>query len=439
MKKKIYSFIIFIIILNSANILLGQYNVLIKYYFNKIDSIKYTDYSKIYKYAHNAYQISATAKDTFYMGRSAKELGAYYIFAGKQDSALYYSDLAFKLSKAANDSINLSRVSNNLGIIYQNLANYDSAYKYFSISYKINLASHNYKELVTDYNNLGMLYYLQNKYIEAINYFSKFLKMALDFNDSIRISEAYCNLALTFNQIDNYNYALNLLKKGIEYTAYNDYNKVKILDNLGITYTYLGDFYKAKYYLDSSYSLKIKNNFLTELIQSHLYYAEYFANTSENDSLESHLAEAMQLCLNTKNYRLAYTTLTIYGNYFREMEIYDKALAYFLNAEEIAYNAKAYKYLEQIYQSIAEIYSTLGDYKNAYEYEKKLNNILIGADDNKTTEPVLAQNIDLNQINQTAALKNLKLTYILLISGVLLAAVVLLVINFQIKKKNTRN
>ena len=97
----------------------GQYKSLINFYFNKIDSFKYTDYSKIYSYAKNAYQISEATKDTFYMGRAAKELGAYYIFRGKQDSALYYSDLAFKLSEHTK-IFNLSH-SNNLGIIYQNL------------------------------------------------------------------------------------------------------------------------------------------------------------------------------------------------------------------------------------------------------------------------------------------------------------------------------
>jgi tetratricopeptide (TPR) repeat protein len=434
MNKKFYSLIFFIIALNTVNPLWGQYKSLINFYFNKIDSFKYTDYSKMYGYAKNAYQLSEAAKDTFFMGRAAKELGAYYIFRGKQDSALYYSDLAFKFSKHVRDSLNLSHVANNLGSIYQDLANYDSAYKYFSISYHINVDLNNDAELLTDFNNLGMLFYLQNKYLEAINYFSKFLKMALDLNDSLRISEAYCNLALTFNQIDNYDEALDLLQKGLKYSVNNDYNKVKILDNLGITYTYLENFDKAKFYLDSSYRLKIKNNFLSELIQSHLYYAEYFANTAEYDSLESHLADAMQLCFNTKNYRLAYTTLTTYGNYFKDLKIYDKALAYFLNAEEIAYNANAYKYLENIYQNIADIYSILGDFKNAYEYEKKLTNLLVGNDSINNVKPFIAQNIE--QVNQANTLKKLNLTYILLISGVLLASAALLIINYQIRRKN---
>ncbi|MDI6833650.1 MAG: tetratricopeptide repeat protein [Bacteroidales bacterium] len=434
MNKKFYSILFFIIAFNLMSPIWGQYKSLINYYFNQIDYFKYTDYSKIYSYAKNAYQISEATKDTFYMGRAAKELGAYYIFRGKQDSALYYSDLAFKLSEHAKDSLNLSRVANNLGVIYQNLANYDSAYKYFSCSYNINIALNNDAELLTDFNNLGMLFYLQNKYLEAINYFSRFLKMALDLNDSIRISEAYCNLALTFNQIDNYDYALNLLQKGLNYSVNNDYIKVKILDNLGITYTYLENFNKSKFYLDSSYRLKIKNNFLTELIQSHLYYAEYFANTAEYDSLESHLADAIQLCFNTKNYRLAYTTLTIYGNYFKDIKIYDKALAYFLNAEEIANNANAYKYLENIYQNIADIYSSLGDFKNAYEYEKKLTNLLLGNDSINYAKPFIAQNIE--QVNQATTLKKLNLTYILFISGILLASATLLFINYYIKRKN---
>ncbi|HOF08215.1 MAG TPA: hypothetical protein PKY44_09315, partial [Bacteroidales bacterium] len=159
MNKKFYSLIFFIITLNTVNPIWGQYKSLINFYFNKIDSFKYTDYSKMYSYAKNAYQLSEAAKDTFFMGRAAKELGAYYIFRGKQDSALYYSDLAFKFSKHVRDSLNLSHVANNLGSIYQDLANYDSAYKYFSISYHINVDLNNDAELLTDFNNLGMLFY----------------------------------------------------------------------------------------------------------------------------------------------------------------------------------------------------------------------------------------------------------------------------------------
>ena len=103
MNKKFYSIFFFIIAFNLMSPIWGQYKSLINFYFNKIDSFKYTDYSKIYSYAKNAYQISEATKDTFYMGRAAKELGAYYIFRGKQDM-FYYSDLAFKFSEHVRDS-----------------------------------------------------------------------------------------------------------------------------------------------------------------------------------------------------------------------------------------------------------------------------------------------------------------------------------------------
>jgi len=49
-------------------------------------------------------------------------------------------------------------------------------------------------------------------------------------------------------------------------------------------------------------------------------------------------------------------------------------------------------------------------------------------------KPFIAQNIE--QVNQASALKKLNLTYILLISGVLLASAALLLINYQIRRKN---
>ncbi|HHW59751.1 MAG: tetratricopeptide repeat protein [Bacteroidales bacterium] len=426
---------LFVLIFITFNINLnGQHKTLIENYLQKIDTFKYVDYNEIYDYAIAAYNLSLQTKDTFYLGRTAKELGAYYIFKGKQDSALYYTNQAFKFSNTAKDSLNLSLTANNLGVIYQNMANYDSAYKYFMISYNINIATDNKKELIADFNNLGMLYYVMNNYPKAIENFTIFLNMALENNDSTLITEAYINLALTFNQLDKYNYALDFLNKSLRYTGKNIYKKVKILDNLGITYAYLENYKKAKEVLDISYKIKLKYGFLSELIQSHLYYAEYFAMLSEFDSLESHLADAMQLCFETKNLRLTYYTLTMYGLFFREMGFIDKAIAYLINAEEIATNAKAYNYLLEIYQNLADLYVSVENYQKAYEYQKKYTDLLLVNDTIREISPPIS-NEELDNVNQATVFKNNNF-YLFLILGILMAITTLLIINLIYKNKH---
>ena len=65
---------------------------------------------------------------------------------------------------------------------------------------------------------------------------------------------------------------------------------------------------------------------------------------------------------------------------------------------------------------------------------KKLTNLLLGNDSINDAKPFIAQNIE--QVNQATTLKKLNLTYILFISGILLASAALLFINYYIKRKN---
>ena len=109
-------------------------------------------------------------------------------------------------------------------------------------------------------------------------------------------------------------------------------------------------------------------------------------------------ADAMQLCFETKNLRLTYYTLTMYGLFFREMGFIDKAIAYLINAEEIATNAKAYNYLLEIYQNLADLYVSVENYQKAYEYQKKYTDLLLVNDTIREISPPIS-NEELDNVN----------------------------------------
>ncbi len=139
---------------------LDKYNKLFwKYIYDKPDSA--------YFYANEALQ-HTDANDLKYLSMFANNIGIYYYFTDRLDSAKIFYNRAIGCAKQGGDPTQTAKVLNNLAIIYDIQGDYDTAINNYRQALSLHAGMGNSKQVAECFNNIAVVYKLKGDYENAL-------------------------------------------------------------------------------------------------------------------------------------------------------------------------------------------------------------------------------------------------------------------------------
>ncbi|ESU18698.1 integral membrane sensor hybrid histidine kinase [Flavobacterium cauense R2A-7] len=214
-----------------------------------------------------------------------------------------------------------------------------------------------------------------------MDYAKKALNEAYEIEDNQLIARSYNLIGLNFEEFSDYKKAAGFYNNGIKYAnkTTNDTLKGWLYNNLGNLYCFRKvDFKKGieNYKKALVYSEKIKDS--TEIMFSNLNIAAAYFAREEYLSGYPYLKKAEPLVKKLDIMESSLSMNSLYGSYYAYRNEFAKAEASFKNALKICENNKV-ELLEtnvsELYDDFSRFYFKIKDYKNAYLYLDKYNDL----------------------------------------------------------------
>ncbi|WP_240471521.1 tetratricopeptide repeat-containing hybrid sensor histidine kinase/response regulator [Flavobacterium cauense] len=216
---------------------------------------------------------------------------------------------------------------------------------------------------------------------KSLDYAKKALNEAYEIEDNQLIARSYNLIGLNFEEFSDYKKAAGFYNNGIKYAnkTTNDTLKGWLYNNLGNLYCFRKvDFKKGieNYKKALVYSEKIKDS--TEIMFSNLNIAAAYFAREEYLSGYPYLKKAEPLVKKLDIMESSLSMNSLYGSYYAYRNEFAKAEASFKNALKICENNKV-ELLEtnvsELYDDFSRFYFKIKDYKNAYLYLDKYNDL----------------------------------------------------------------
>lgn len=225
-------------------------------------------------------------------------------------------------------------------------------------------------------SNLGSVYQTKGDDPTALDYFLKSVRLAEEIKDSLRISTAYLNIGSVYsNEKATYEQALEAYtqskkifekinyREGVAYAAMNIAELHLKTNNPEATLQVLNE----------SMVLFDENN--ADLANSLLIVGKAYEDMGKLKIAEKNYMEAISLA-KTNNAKMVASKAHIrLGDLYGHIEEPNKALYSYQDALELTKATKVFRDKKEIYEGLAKIYSQLGDYQNAFNYQKEFSAI----------------------------------------------------------------
>ena len=295
---------------------------------------------------------------------------------------------------------------------------------------------------------------------KSLDYAKKALNQAYEIEDNQLIARSYNLIGLNFEEFSDYKKAADFYNNGLKYAnrTSNDTLKGWLYNNLGNLYCFRKvDFKKGieNYKKALVYSEKIKDS--TEIMFSNLNIAAAYFAREEYLSGYPYLKKAEPLVKKLDIMESSLSMNSLYGSYYAYRNEFAKAEASFKNALKICENNKV-ELLEtnvsELYDDFSRFYFKIKDYKNAYLYLDKYNDLkdkiyniervkevnIAGSSIQLDEYKREIDKIEVEKLKQNDRLKQTKLVVVLFIVVffVLLLLVYALYRSNQLRKKSNR-
>ncbi|MCE3225541.1 MAG: protein serine/threonine phosphatase [Bacteroidetes bacterium] len=300
--------------------------VLSRYLYGK-DGRRALDRSK------EALLISLAEKNNDLIHDSYIQVGSSFSSISQSDSAIRYFERALEIAQKQNNLYRLGRCYNNLGNEYYTLGNLKKTLDCYLNAAKMSEKADHKVGLCNIYNNIGLVNVDLHNYKAAFDYYTKAREIAETLKDVQLITMVLTNTAEMYVLTNRPDTALVLLARGLRFAEeQGDLIAMANLNNgMGRMYRSLKKFDEAEKHFERSikYSLEA------------------------GDELTS---------------ALTYNSLSIV---YRAKKQFDRALEMINKAMVIAEKYRALEAQLVIYGNKAEVMFEKGDYKQAYECERK--------------------------------------------------------------------
>jgi adenylate cyclase len=264
-----------------------------------------------------------------------KNIGIAYYFQGNTQAALEYYGQSLHVYDSIGDLEGKARMLSNLGTVYYSNGTDDKALESYFKSLDVAEKIADKDGIATAYSNIANVYLNKRATTnKALGFFTKALNISEETGDKNIIGAVALNIGEIYRGLNQDDSALFYYYKSRD--AYS--NTIDIpnpLRCIGLVYAKKGDFFNAVKYELQSYEMARK--------------------------FETKLAMAQ--------------SLVALGDIYLKNTGYSSAINSYRQADSIASLIPAFKELGDAYAGLASSYSKLGNYVNAYKYQKFFSNI----------------------------------------------------------------
>jgi adenylate cyclase len=315
-----------------------------------------------------------TAKEDTIKVRLLLQLSSYYLDSTPEQARIFGLQ-ALDLAQRLKNNPGRALASKYIGSAYYFLGNTPATLDYFGQSLQIYDSIGDLESKARILNNFGTVYYMNGSDDKALDSYFKSLDVAEKIGDKAGIATAYSNIANIYhNKRATTGKALDFFLKALNISEQIDDKNI-----IGAVSMNLGEIYKDLNKNDSSllfYSKSIKAYANTINIPNPLRGVGVVYAKKEDFKNAVHFGELSIQMARKFDTKLALTqSLKSLGDTYYKMNDFQAALAEYQEADSIARLLPAYKELADAYAGQAISYSKIGDFNNAYLYQKKFSEL----------------------------------------------------------------
>tara|TARA_R110002096_G_C14659910_1_gene727582 strand:- start:7161 stop:9176 length:2016 start_codon:yes stop_codon:yes gene_type:complete len=336
---------------------------------------------------------------------------------GQHDSILPYLETSldifddFKITKAACNTFL------NAGTIYKERQFYDKALKYLIKAYNGYDALNDKKELADVCSVIGNIQNRLHNYHQALQYYKQALELQNKTNNTLGLGRTYINIANTSDNLKKYDSAVFYYKEGLKFLKPLTANSAKAKYNLAGTYKTIGQLRLAEnYYKESIREKRVLKDTLS-ILYGYNGLVSLYLEESALQKAKSYLDSLTSLVSKIPD---QFVTLNFYENkaeYYSKSKNYKKAFEYQIRHDNL---------YEEIYDEKQAL--AVQNLQAQFEYANKENEILKLKLTNSKNE------LKLNENNKSLRNKNV----LLLILGLLSTALIVSYYLFRSRQKNIK-
>ena len=246
------------------------------------------------------------------------------------------------------------------------------------------------------YNYLGLAYYNVGNYERATNNFYMGLNILDESPNTRQSSKIYNNMGMIFDELGDYTQALAYYRKSfyLDSLSHNEKGYILSFINFGISYQNLEQYDSSRYYNEKAYQLAQKYGDSLSMVNivNNLGTLEYDLK-NYGKSLD-YYEQSLKLYKATNDWSGIATAMNNIGLVHLDKKEYPEALKNFKEALRIATDLDLYDFSGDIFSNLTIYYEELGDFKNAFQYYDKYNEVydsLVGEKQNKMIRKLEAQ------------------------------------------------
>jgi class 3 adenylate cyclase len=266
---------------------------------------------------------------------SLKNIGLGYYYQGKYLETLDYWTQSLAIYESLKDETGIANLQNNIGAVYADQGDDARALDYGLRSLKISEKLGDKLRILSALNTVASIYYAKKAtWDTALNYLLRALPLAEELGNPDVIGGISENIGEIYYDKKDDAKAMEYYKKAIDVLG-NTTNAPFAYNGVGKIYRRTGNTAEALKYHQTALAISEKLDNKLHMVRS----------------------------------------LEGIANVYLSINDLRTALSYFGKAETLATELKANHNLKDLYQEMAEAYEKTGDYKNAFAYQTRLNNV----------------------------------------------------------------
>ncbi|MFY7788511.1 MAG: tetratricopeptide repeat protein, partial [Thermoflexibacteraceae bacterium] len=220
---------------------------------------------------------------------------------------------------------------------------------------------------------LGLLYFRVGEYEKAIIHHFKSLKLAESLNLHQMVAFRYNDIANVYTEQSRYQQALTYHFKSLEIKErIKDWEGVATShNNICRVYLNMQEYAKAEEHLNKSIAISQAYNYTRVLGVSYTHWGELFTAQKNYEKALHYHQKAMQLKLSINDIHSYLFDIYSIGRIYFEQKKYTEALKYYQESLDSATSTHSKRRMQVAYEAMATTYAAMGDFKQAFEYERK--------------------------------------------------------------------
>ncbi|MBL3657933.1 ATP-binding protein [Fulvivirga sediminis] len=367
-----------------------------------------------------------------------------------EDSALFYATIASQFALRNTDSLLMVKSLNAKGYLLKARGDYERAINDYEEALDIAMKQGYSDQIKYLLNNLAVVYTFFGKYDKSLEYHFKSLKIREDEGDELEVSVALNNIGLVYYKIGDNEKALQYFQRSYALKEKQDinYDVERNLINIGLAYIGLEQnenaqeiFLKLIDWCGGECESQIE-------VEAYSGLGVTMFNEEEYDESLKAFDKCLTLAMTEQNYIYEIISFYYLSRIYIIQNSFNKALPLLDSANSLVVKTDAQEWKMQISDVYSDFYYKTGDFKKAYDYQRKFINLKDSLLDEEVIQNLADIQIEYQEREnlETISMQQSQIsrgTSLLLLSSIIifLALVILVILyrnNFHRKKVNEK-